>query len=224
MVDPASLYWPLTFVHVLAFAYWLGGDIGVYVTGGYVARADLPLAERLRFLDALLAIDMMPRTGIVLLPVLGVQIAALRGAIATPPWLQVVFWVGGLAWLALVWSVFRTRGTPLGLRLQRIDVGFRWLLIPVLVFIGAWSLWGAGPVQERWLATKLISYATLLALGLALRGVLKGWGRGFALLRAGQVEEGERLIATGNIRGKRIAWVFWAIIAFTAWLGVAKPF
>ena len=91
-----------------------------------MARADLPLAERLRFLDALLAIDMMPRTGIVLLPVLGVQIAALRGAIATPPWLQVVFWVGGLAWLALVWSVFRTRGTPdqyLTPCLYRVDGG-----------------------------------------------------------------------------------------------------
>jgi hypothetical protein len=47
-----DLYWTLVFLHVIAFAYWLGVDFGVYVTGGYVARADLPLAERLRFLAA----------------------------------------------------------------------------------------------------------------------------------------------------------------------------
>lgn len=31
-----DLYWTLVFLHVIAFAYWLGGDFGVYVTGGYV--------------------------------------------------------------------------------------------------------------------------------------------------------------------------------------------
>ena len=58
-----DLYWTLVFLHVIAFAYWLGGDFGVYVTGGYVARADLPLAERLRFLHAFFEVDILPRTG-----------------------------------------------------------------------------------------------------------------------------------------------------------------
>ena len=84
MLDPTVLHWPLVFLHLLAFAYRLGGDFGVYVTGGYVARADLPLAERLRFLDALLRIDILPRTGIVLLPVVGLQLAVQRGALALP--------------------------------------------------------------------------------------------------------------------------------------------
>lgn len=135
-----DLYWTLVFLHVIVFAYWLGGDFGVYVTGGYVARADLPLAERLRFLDALLKIDILPRTGIVLLPVLGLQIAAL------------------------------------------------------------------------------------LAIGLYLRSVIKAWRVGFVELQRGPSEASERLIALGIQRGKRGAWLFWAIIALTAYLGVAKSF
>ena len=135
-----DLYWTLVFLHVIAFAYWLGGDFGVYVTGGYVARADLPLAERLRFLDALLKIDILPRTGIVLLPVLGLQIAAL------------------------------------------------------------------------------------LAIGLYLRSVIKAWRVGFVELQRGPSESAERLIALGIQRGRRGAWLFWAIIALTAYLGVGKPF
>lgn len=224
MPDPADLYWPLVLVHVLAFAYWLGGDFGVYVTGGFVARADLPVAERLRFLDALLRIDLLPRTGIVLLPVFGVQIAALRGAIAAPPWLQGIFWLIGLAWLLLVWAVFAKRGTALGERLQRLDVGFRQLLIPVLAGIGLWSLLGEGPVGERWLAAKFVTYAVLLAIGLYLRTVIKAWIEGFRLLRQGPDDRAEALIAAGIRRGRRGAYVFWAVIALTAWLGIAKPF
>jgi hypothetical protein len=217
-------YWLLVFVHVLAFAYWLGGDFGVFVTGGFVARADLPLAERLRFLDALLRIDLLPRTGIVLLPVVGLQIAALRGAITPPPWLQLVFWLTGLVWLLLVWGAFAKRGSALGDRLQRFDVGFRQLLIPVLAGIGLWSLFGSGPVTEGWLAAKLVTYAALLAIGLYLRSVIRGWIEGLRLLQQGPDQHAEALIAAGLRRGRRGAYLFWAVIALTAWLGISKPF
>jgi hypothetical protein len=219
-----DLYWTLVFLHVIAFAYWLGGDFGVYVTGGYVARADLPLAERLRFLDALLKIDILPRTGIVLLPVLGLQIAALRGAIFLPEWGKVLVWLAGAAWVAIVWGVFARRGTPLGERLQRIDVTLRYVAILALVVIGTWSLVEVGPVKEKWLAAKFLTYATLLAIGLYLRSVIKAWRIGFIELQRGPSESAERLIAFGIQRGRRGAWLFWAIIALTAYLGVAKPF
>ena len=220
-----TFYWPLVFLHVVSFAYWLGGDFGVYVTGGFVARADLPLAERLRFLDALMKIDLLPRTGIVLLPVLGLQIANLRGAIELPtPWPMMV-WLGGLVWLGIVWAVFAKRGTAIGEIFQRIDVGLRIVFIVILVIIGMWSLFGEdGPVHERWLATKFVSYALLLAIGLYLRGVIKTWRQGFTMLRAGPSEEAERWIADGIRRGRQGAYVFWAVIGFTAYLGIAKPF
>ena len=224
MPDPALVYWPLVFLHVLAFAYWLGGDFGVYVTGGYVARADLPLAERLRFLEALLRIDILPRTGIVLLPVIGLQLAALRGAITLPDRALVVGWALGIAWLALVWSVYRQRGTPRGDTLQRIDAGLRKGLIVVLVAVGAWSLLGDGPVREHWLAAKFLTYAALLGIGLRLRTVIEAWVEGFAALRAGPDPAAERLIAEGIRRGRRGAYLFWTVIGVTAYLGLAKPF
>lgn len=77
MFEPYLL---LVVLHVVLFAYWLGGDFGVFVGSRYVVQADLPLAERERFLNALLAIDIMPRTAIVLLPCVGVQLAAMRDA------------------------------------------------------------------------------------------------------------------------------------------------
>ena len=38
-----SAYTILVIVHVVLFAYWLGGDWGVYVNAKYVADAKLPL-------------------------------------------------------------------------------------------------------------------------------------------------------------------------------------
>lgn len=224
LLDPAVFYWPLVFLHLLAFAYWLGGDFGVYVTGGYVARADLPLAERLRFLEALLKIDILPRTGIVLLPVIGLQLAAMRGSITLPMWAQVLVWCGGALWLALVWAVFGKRGTKIGETLQRIDVGLRYCIIVILGGLGLWSLMGAGPVQENWLAAKLVSYSVLLVIGLYLRSVIKDWRAGFVELQRGPSAVAEQLIAQGIRRGRHGAYVFWAVIGLTAYLGLAKPF
>lgn len=224
LLEFADAYWPLVFLHVLAFAYWLGGDIGVYVTGGYVARADLPLAERLRFLEALLKIDILPRTGIVLLPVLGLQIAHLRGAIALPLWVEIAVWIGGAGWLLLVWGAFLKRGTASGERLQRIDVALRCVMIVALLAAGVSSLFGDGPVREGWLALKFVTYATLLGIGLYLRAVIRDWRLGFMTLKAGPNVEAEALIARGIRKGRRGAYVFWAFIAATAYLGIAKPF
>jgi hypothetical protein len=92
------------------------------------------------------------------------------------------------------------------------------------VVIGTWSLIEVGPVKEKWLAAKFLTYAALLAIGLYLRSVIKAWRVGFIELQRGPSESAERLIALGIQRGRRGAWLFWAIIALTAYLGVAKPF
>ena len=55
------------YFHILLFVYWLGADLGVFLASRYVARADLPTPERLRFLEMLLKVDMGPRTALILM-------------------------------------------------------------------------------------------------------------------------------------------------------------
>jgi len=68
---PIEPYFLLVTLHVVLFAYWLGGDWGVFVCSRYIAKPELSLEERERFLEALMAIDILPRTAIVLLPFVG---------------------------------------------------------------------------------------------------------------------------------------------------------
>ncbi len=218
-------YFLLVTLHVVLFAYWLGGDWGVFVCSRYIARPELSLAERERFLEALMAIDMLPRTAIVLLPFVGLQLAALRGLIAISQAALVAAWTIGITWLLVIWAVYRNMGTPSGLRWLRIDVGWRIVLILSLVITGIASFVNAWPVAAKWLAAKLLVYAALLCLGLYLRISIKGWQEGFTRLRAG--ESGphiDALFVDGRRRAKYAAWLFWSLIILMAWLGIRQPF
>ena len=40
------MYTLLVFIHVLALVYWLGGDLGTYISSQYVLREDLSVESR----------------------------------------------------------------------------------------------------------------------------------------------------------------------------------
>ena len=88
----------LVYAHLLLFAYWLAPDWGVYVTSAYVARADLPLAERRRFLQAALRIDLVPRSCLILLLPLGLQLASNLQLIALPAGSMALIWAAAGRW------------------------------------------------------------------------------------------------------------------------------
>jgi len=223
VLDP-DFYLPLVTVHVVLFAYWLGGDWGVFTCSRFIVRPDLPLAERLRFLDALMRIDILPRSAIVLLPTVGLHLAAIRGSIPLSAGAVVAIWVGGLAWLALVWVLFLRRGTPFAERWVRLDIGLRVALMVVLSSLALLSLARGAPVREPWIAAKLLVYSALLGVGLWLRTVIRSWRLGFMRIRAGEDAAALAPLFEGSLRRSRgIAYLFWTLIVTMAWLGINQP-
>ena len=219
-----EIYPLLVTVHVVLFAYWLGGDFGVYICSRYIAKPDLPLAERERFLEALLAIDILPRTAI-LLPVVGLQLAALRGSVQLSNAALAIAWILGLAWLFVVWMAYLTIRRPGGTYWQRIDLACRPVLIVTLIWAGVSSLWQSWPVTSNWIAVKLVVYAALLIIGLYLRLIIRRWRTGFISLRAGEHgPEIDALFVEGRQRARYAAWLFWMLIIVMAWLGISQPF
>lgn len=218
-------YTLLVTLHVVLFAYWLGGDFGVFVTSRFIVRPDLPVAERERFLQALMDIDILPRSAIVLLPVVGIQLAYLRGSMVVAQGIVVAAWLIGLAWLTVVWLAYLNQRSPAGAIWQRVDVIWRVFLIAGLVLTALVSLQGSGPVTSDWVAAKLLVYAALLVVGLYLRVAIRGWREGFRQLRSGNSGPAVEAIFSGaRQRSKYAAFVFWALIVVMAWLGIAQPF
>lgn len=215
----------LVYAHLLLFAYWLAPDWGVYVTSAYVARADLPLAERRRFLQAALRIDLVPRSCLILLLPLGLQLASNLQLIALPAGSMALIWAAGIAWLLLSWTVYRHPADALGQRLKRIDHGIRMVLALVLIGSGSWALVTGQGVYVGWLAAKLVGFGLLLILGLVLRRIMGGWASGFARLEAeGSTPATEAIFRDSLRRARPIVWVFWTTSALMAFAGLLKPF
>lgn len=227
-MDAGLAYPLLQYAHILLLVYWLGTDLGVYWCAKYVGRADLPLAERQRFLQLLLKLDMGPRTSLVLmiptgtLMILLAQWLPVRGAVVAGVCTL------ALAWLALVWRLYLAPASDGAGLLRRIDQWARRIVVLVMLTLGLLLLSGAGATLgldgPRWLGGKFLAYGGAVLCGLRLRGVLAHWAQGFGELReAATVAQGDARIAAAMPAAFGYAYALWGCVLLAAFLGVVKP-
>jgi len=219
----------LRWLHIISMVYWLGGEWGVFQTSFNVINRKLSLEERRRHMETAYRIDILARTGIILLLPLGLHMGYYWG---TQPfgggWL-VVMWVLFAGWLSLTWSAFFARETDLGLRLTRIDELIRYFVIPALLIAAVSSMLGFGPFNagkgQLWYSSKIFLYALTLVIGLKLRFIMREWTTLFRRLDAeGGNPEVEATLERSIRFGRNIAYVYWVLIAGIAFLGATKPF
>ena len=212
------------YAHILLFVYWLGADLGVFVASRYVARADLPLDERLRFLQLLLTVDMGPRTALILMIPVGFTLATTLGlAPFANDWLPAI-WLLSAGWLALAWYLFRAGRDPRAARWARVDQALRVAVIAAFLGTGLATFATGGPLGTGWLAGKFVLFAAVVLLGLLLRRVIRDWVAGFAQLRVESTRDaGNALIHAAHRRAARMAMLLWLCVATIAFLGVVKP-
>lgn len=219
-------YTLLVFLHVLLFAYWLGPDWGVFVSARRVANEQLTREERLRFLTTTVAIDIVPRTAIVLIIAVGFTLSYMSGFAKIGAAFVWAWWLLSIAWLALVWLTgYTLQKGPLRDRLDRIHLWLRHAVTVFLAGFGAWSLVTGSPVADRWLAVKLILIGVLLTGGSVLRVIVAGWVRELTSPEESVSYE----VAAGSVArtypvARRLAYLFWGTTIAIAFLGVAKPF
>ncbi len=219
----------LKWVHILAMAYWLGGEWGVFQTSYHIVNRDLPLAERRRHMETAYRIDILARSGIILLLPLGLHMGAIWTV--SPyggPWLWLI-WTLALSWLGLCWAAFVHRESDRGLRLTRVDEALRFLLIPLLIGSALSSLLGHGPFKGEpgmlWFPAKILIYALMLVIGLKLRFIMREWTLLFRCLDQAPGDAVAEARLEHSIRiGRLLAYVYWAGIATVALIGAGKPF
>lgn len=215
-----NTYIILKFLHVLLFAYWLGPDWGVFVNGRRVANPELSRQERLRFLKASVAIDIFPRSSIVLLIAVGLTLAGAGGYLSLGPvWLGLI-WLVAAIWLVLVWFTgYILQPGPLKTRFDAVHVALRHAVTVILLGVGVYSLLFGDPIATRWLAVKLILVAILIAIGSVLRVIVRSWIRELT-----GVAGSEAAIARSYPFTRKLVISFWLVSISVAFLGVTKSF
>ena len=215
----------LLYVHLVLFVYWLGPDWGVYVTTHYICKPGLSIDERRRFLTAMLRIDLVPRSCLIVLFPVGLTLADGLGMSPIGGLWLLPVWAFFLAWLALSWAVYLNKGPGGGNTFRVIDNRIRWIVAPVLVLFGAVSLVMDVGFGSTWLGLKIMLFGVLLFLGLWLRSFVADLVLGFQRLGAeGSSPEVEAIFTTMLSKSKRVVYPFWGTSLVLAFLGLTKPF
>lgn len=218
----------LRWVHILSMVYWLAGEWGVFQTTRNVVNPDITLDERRRHLETAYRIDILARTGILLLLPLGLHMGHIYGLQPYGGAWLAGMWAFMAAWIALAWAAYFTRETDLGIRITKIDEAIRYVVIPAIFISVGTSLLGKGPFVAdegtRWYVAKLGLYGCALVIGLVLRFAMRNWTKRFRQLQ----ERPDPVIEASLLRSRRrrrpMIYLYWMIIAGVCFLGATKPF
>jgi hypothetical protein len=218
----------LRWLHILAMVYWLGGEWGVFQTSYNVVNRALSLDERRRHMETAYRIDILARTGILMLLPLGLHLGHIYGLQPLGGnWLWLM-WALMFGWLGLTWAAFFARESDRGLRLTKIDEALRFVLIPTIFIVSISSLLGHGPLSIEegtyWYGAKMFLYAFALCIGLGLRFIMRAWTVRFRRLAAGPDAAEEAALEREIGWGRMMAYVYWVTIAGVCFLGATKPF
>lgn len=211
----------LKFIHVLAFVYWLGADLGVFYTSFYAVNRKLSAETRVTVIRILFALDMAPRIAMTLILVTGIHLSYRIGYLPVQPWVIYLSYLVFLGWLAMVLYLHYGKKSPFQAVLTRFDFGFRLALIGGLSTYAAISLSGPSGVSADFIAWKMLIFATLMTCGLMIRIKLKPFGPAFAKLVAGNPSQADEDTIDQSLSATR-PWVLviWLGLLLSAALGL----
>lgn len=212
----------LTLIHVLLFCYWLGGDIGVFYSSGFVVDDSLSRDQRLMAGKIMITLDLVPRICMSLMLTVGGVLSELQGY-SHPAWQIVAILLLGPVWLSLVLLLHFRHGSGSQL-LTKIDRTLRWFVIVAILLSVFISELQGRLASAHWLSAKLLGFAFLVFCGLMIRRRFGGFAAGYAALLAGEPSEAENTAMRGSLQRMR-PWVLliWFVLIVEAALGIAQP-
>jgi hypothetical protein len=217
-------YFLLKLAHILLFVYWLGADIGVFHSAGYVRNRELGLEARRTALQILGWIDQIPRYCLVLMLPVGYSLAAQLGVARMPGPFYVILWAIALVWLWTVWAIHHYQGQPLAEKLRRVDLYWRWVLAAGLCYDAWEGFRGTGHLLTDWISAKFLIFALLIFCGIMIRVRGKPLGPALRqLLASGSTPELETVITGTFARTRPFVLSIWVLLIVAAWTGITKP-
>jgi hypothetical protein len=217
----------LRWVHIVCMVYWLGGEWGIFNLAVHIVNRKLPMEERRRHMETAYRIDILARSGIIMLLPLGLHMGHLWGIQPLGGGWLVGMWVLALSWLSLCLTAFFKRETDIGIRLTLLDEKVRFVLIPVLLLCAICSLLGFGPFEaglgQKWYSIKIMLYSGALVIGLYLRFVMREWTMMFRELAKGPNAKVEAKLERSLRQSRIVAYCYWGLILSVAFMGAVKP-
>jgi hypothetical protein len=211
----------LKFLHLLAFVYWLGGDLGTFFASRFVTRDDLSPETRAIALKIMLGCDQGPKTCMPLIFPLGLQLGQSMGITSLPVPAMLLVWTVALAWSVNVQYLYFSDNETGKARVTAFDF---WLRVAVAVAVAAsavGALVSGAWITADWFAWKMLIFAGLVCCGLMIRVKLRPFVVAFGqLLTAGPSADINRTLAATLAKVRPYVYTIWAGLLLNAAIGL----
>lgn len=214
-------YLILKYLHLLAFVYWLGGDLGTFLASRYVIKDDISPEARATALKVMMACDQAPKSSMPLILPLGLQMTQFLGLTSLPTWLMVLIWLVALVWTFNVQFLYFSQSPDAKARVTRLDYAIRIAVIGVIIGFCGLALVQGGWIGAQWVITKLLIFASMVAAGLIVRVRIKPFVAAFGqMMSSGATPELNQTMRSSLGQVRPYVWYIWAGLFVNAALGL----
>jgi hypothetical protein len=210
-------------VHLLLFCYWLGGDMGVYYSSGFVIDPKVSIPGRLMAAKIMVNLDLVPRICMTLMLTVGGILASYEG-LEHPDWQWPLIIALAPVWLFMVLFIHWKEGTPAAKTVTRFDFWFRWLVVISIVASVTYA-WFSGRLEPApWVGAKLLIFAAMVFSGLMIRVYIGPYVHGIHALAKGSINDAENVAMAKSLAQCRVfVYAIWVGLLLEAAIGVIKP-
>jgi len=214
-------YLLMKLLHVIGFAYWLGGDLGVFFASFIVVNDKLPANVRVTAAKLLFALDQAPRICMTMMLPTGIHLTWQMGVFSFSSTVMAVIWLVAFGWLAMVITLHNAAQSKGKALLTTFDFWFRLLLSSGLVAAGAIAQFTDQLAMPHWVAIKLMIFGGLIGSGLLVRVRLRPFGPAFAKMARDTADEADNQVIKSSLAGTRpFVIAIWIGLVISAALGL----
>jgi hypothetical protein len=216
-----DFYTVLIFFHVLLFAGWFGGHLGVLSLLRQARSPKLDPEHRGFTLRLAMRIDRIPRTAFALTPALGLTLAQNWGSPVKGPWL-IAAWIVTLAWVWFVWSVPRESETERAQLLRKIEGTLMVLGGLAFLVYGVYQLFWGDQLTAKWLGLKMALFGLIPLPSLEIGEAMHRLRPALDELTATRAPVPVRIARAIDI-ASIASLVLYALLIAAAFIGATKP-
>jgi hypothetical protein len=219
----AILTWK--YLHILMFVFWVGTDMGVFLSCKKSTDPKLSIDARFLLLHMALRIELLPRTMWKAALPFGVTLSQLNGWIDLTPMGLTLVWVFSIVWWAISMTGAWHYDKPLGHKLTKVNNLLTGAVGIGLIWLAYASYTGNGPfaVEETWLHWKVGIYGLINLMIVAMLYVFDPMGIAFGRLAVeGSTPEIEATISTIMDRAAVTIWTTYILIFTVGFIATTK--